>query len=187
MYKYFTDLAEISSKIEVTDADSKPLSMQAGMDMLMKMIKDVSDNGKKIIFIGNGGSASIASHQAVDYWKNGNIKAVCFNDGAQLTCLGNDFGYEFVFEKPIQCFAEKGDLLIAISSSGKSKNILRGIDAGSAKGCKIVTMSGFGNDNPLRQKGDLKFYVPSSSYGFVEIIHLAVCHAALDNLGDFSA
>jgi D-sedoheptulose 7-phosphate isomerase len=182
MFKYFDELAKIFSQIEVTDSNGKSTEVAAGMEMLMKFIKDVSTTSKKIIFIGNGGSASIASHQAIDYWKNGNIKAICFNDGAQLTCLGNDFGYEFIFEKPVQCFAEKGDLLIAISSSGKSKNILKGVDAGKDKGCKIVTMSGFGNDNPLRQKGDLNFYAPSSSYGFVEIIHLAICHAALDNI-----
>lgn len=133
------------------------------------------------MFIGNGGSASIASHMAIDFWKNSGIKAVSFNDSSQLTCLSNDFGYEYVFEKPIEMFAENGDVLIAISSSGRSRNILRGVKAARRKRCRIITMSGFKKNNPLRKIGDLNYYAPSDSYGFVEIIHGAICHLFADH------
>ena len=92
---------------------------------------------------------------AIDFWKNGGIKAISFNDASQLTCLGNDYGYGYIFEKPIEMFAETGDVLIAISSSGKSENILRAAKCAYRKGCKIITLSGFEADNPLSGMGML--------------------------------
>jgi D-sedoheptulose 7-phosphate isomerase len=99
-----------------------------------------------------------------------------------LTCVGNDFGYPYVFEKPIAMFADRGDVLIAISSGGRSENILRAVDTGLERGCRVVTLSGFRPDNSLRARGELNFYVPSKSYGFVEITHLSVCHCILDTI-----
>jgi D-sedoheptulose 7-phosphate isomerase len=110
------------------------------------------------------------------------MRAVSFNDGALLTCVGNDFGYAHVFEKPIEMFADSGDVLIAISSSGRSENILRAAAAGARTGCRVITLSGFGADNPLRRLGELNFYLPSDSYGYVEITHLAICHCILDTI-----
>lgn len=106
--------------------------------------------------------------------------ALSFNDPAQLTCLSNDYGYKYVFEKPIKVFAAEGDILVAISSSGKSENILKAVSAARKIECKIITMSGFKPDNPLRAGGDVNFYVSSTSYGFVEVIHQAICHCILD-------
>jgi len=85
-----------------------------------------------------------------------------------------------VFEKPIEMFADAGDVLIAISSSGKSENIVRGVEAARRTGCRIITLSGFRPDNPLRRLGELNFWVPTDSYGHVEITHLALCHAVVD-------
>src|SRR3989338_10285965 len=93
--------------------------------------------GGKLLFIGNGASASIASHMAVDFWKNAGIKAFSFNDAVTLTCLSNDYGYRHVFEKPICVFGDKKDLLIAISSSGQSENILRAAIAAKEKGIRL--------------------------------------------------
>ncbi len=134
------------------------------------------------MFIGNGGSAGIASHQAIDYWRNGGFPAMAFNDASLLTCIGNDFGYEHVFSKPIAMLAKAGDVLIAISSSGQSANILAGVHQAQSLGCKVITLSAFKPDNPLRQLGDFNFYVPTFSYGFAEISHLAISHCILDGL-----
>ena len=134
----------------------------------------------KIIFIGNGGSAGIASHQAVDYWKNGKIRAIAFNDAALLTCVSNDYGYAHVFEKPLEMFAQSQDILFAISSSGRSENIVRGVRAAKKTGCQVITFSGFALDNPLRTLGDINFYVASQEYGPVEIAHLTLSHYLLD-------
>jgi len=89
-----------------------------------------------------------------------------------------------VFEKPVEMFADEGDVLIAISSSGRSSNILAAVDRARQKACAIVTLSGFDSDNPLRRKGDVNFYVPSHSYGFVEISHLVLCHYIADQIMD---
>jgi len=103
-----------------------------------------------------------------------------FGDGAVLTCLGNDFGYADVFSRQIEWHGGAGDLLIAISSSGASPNILNGVLAARSKGSRVVTFSGFREDNPLRQTGDINFYVRAQEYGFVELAHQSLLHAMLD-------
>ena len=180
MFTYFKDLGKLFYEIEAIDKLGKGIDISEALKTSISAIKKAAAKGNKVIFIGNGGSASIASHMAIDFWKNGRIKAVSFNDSAQLTCLSNDFGYEHVFEKPIEFFAEPGDVLIAISSSGKSENILRGVKAAIARKCHVITMSGFSKANPLRKMGRMNFYVPSNSYGFVEVTHAAICHCILD-------
>src|SRR3989338_2097750 len=177
---YLSGLGEIFLKLQIADVDNKPIDLAAGLEKLINLIVQQTGKSCKVIFIGNGGSSSIASHQAIDYFKNGGMRAICFTDSSLLTCLSNDFGYQYVFEKPIEMFADQGDVLIAISSSGKSENILRGVEAGRKKGCHVITLSGFKPDNPLRNKGDMNFYVPSMSYGYVEIAHLALCHCVVD-------
>ncbi len=117
---------------------------------------------------------------ATDWMKNGGFHALSLIDGAVLTCLANDLGYDQVFSKQIEMHANSGDLLIAISSSGNSHNILNAVAAARRLDAAVVTLSGFQPDNKLRQLGDINFYVPNRSYGFVEIAHLAICHAALD-------
>ena len=98
-----------------------------------------------------------------------------------LTCLGNDFGFEFIFSKQIEFHAREGDVLIAISSSGRSADILRGVEVAKAKGMYVCTFSGFSDDNPLRKTGDLNWYVASGEYGFVKLAHQILIHCALDN------
>jgi len=180
--RYFSELGSMFLKVQVTDSSGKSIKLADALEKAINLIASRTSKGCKVIFIGNGGSASIASHQAIDFFKNGGMRAICFNDSSLLTCISNDFSYQHVFEKPIEMFADKGDVLIAISSSGKSENILRGADAAKNKGCHVITMSGFKPDNPLRNKGELNFYVPSDSYGYVEITHLTLCHCIVDTI-----
>ena len=180
--KFLVALGEMQSRIEGFDRAGDALACSEAMDRAVALVRGQTAAGRKVIFVGNGGSAGIASHQAVDYWKNGRMRAVSFNDGALLTCVGNDFGYAHVFEKPIEMFADAGDVLIAISSSGRSENILRAAHAGARTGCRVITLSGFAPDNPLRRLGEVNFYLPSDSYGYVEITHLAICHCILDTI-----
>lgn len=133
----------------------------------------------RLFFIGNGGSAAIASHMANDFSKNGNMPALAFNDGASLTCLANDIGYDAVFSHPLDKHLKAPDLLIAISSSGKSLNILQGARCALRRGADLITFSGFSPDNPLRTMGSKNIYVPSSDYGVVETAHLGMLHAVL--------
>ncbi len=179
---FLVDLGDILRRIECADGDGRALSLAAGVERTIEAVTTQTGAGRKVIFVGNGGSAATASHQAIDYWKNGGMRAIAFNDASLLTCVANDFGYAHVFEKPVEMFADRGDVLIAISSSGKSENILRAAAAAVKAGCRVVTMSGFGPDNPLRHQGETNFYVPSRSYGLVEIAHLSLCHCFVDTI-----
>lgn len=177
---YFETLTKLQSSI-VADSQGKSINFYDAIEQVAQLAIDrVETNKNKIMFIGNGASAAISSHMATDYWKNGGLRAVAFNDSSLLTCISNDYGYVHVFEKPIEMFADEGDILFAISSSGKSENILRGVSAARSRKCKVVTFSGFADDNPLKELGDYNFYVPSGGYGPVEILHLSICHCIID-------
>jgi D-sedoheptulose 7-phosphate isomerase len=177
---YLDTLVGLIQTTEVTTRDGHALALEAGLERLRNAAHEAHDRGGRVMFIGNGGSAGIASHMAIDFSKNGGLRSLAFNDSSALTCLANDFGYESVFAKQIEFHARPGDLLVAISSSGKSPNIIRAVEAARRQRCAVVTFSGFGEDNELRTAGDVNFYIRSREYGFVEIGHLAICHAMLD-------
>lgn len=182
LHEYFSTLGRLAVATQATSADGTAIDVNGALAWMMEQAEGARSKRNKLMVVGNGGSAAIASHIAIDYTKNGGIPTQAFNDGAALTCLGNDLGYENVFARQIEMFGRPEDLLIAISSSGRSPNILAAVRAARATGCSVVTLSGFDADNPLRRMGDLNFYVASHQYGFVEITHLGLCHAVLDTL-----
>ena len=145
-------------------------------DILLKTKKK-----NKVIICGNGGSAATSSHVAVDFTKAAGIRAVNFNEADLLTCFANDYGYEKVFEKSVEFYGDPGDLLILISSSGSSVNVLNAAKPARKLGLKIITFSGFDSENPLRQLGDLNFWVNSKAYNIVEMTH----HILLLSLADY--
>lgn len=177
---FFDRLAGALKSVSVSDGEGRCVDIFEGLEKVSRVIISQSHAGNKLMFIGNGASAAISSHMATDYWKNGGIRSVAFNDISLLTCISNDHGYKHVFEKPIEMFADAGDILMAISSSGQSENILRAVRAARSAGCQVITFSGFAKDNPLSSMGDYNFYVASPSYGPVEIIHLSLCHCICD-------
>lgn len=178
--EYITELGRAITRAQVSRADGSFLPLPEAIEAIGSEMRSVHEKGLKVMFIGNGGSASISSHMATDYSKNGRIRAMAFNDSSALTCLGNDLGYERVFAEQIEFHGNPGDILVAISSSGRSPNILNAVDAAKKKGCKVFTLSGFDSDNPLRKMGDVNIFVDNKEYGFVEVSHLAILHAALD-------
>jgi D-sedoheptulose 7-phosphate isomerase len=180
IHSYFTTLAGFLTETAVTSAAGATIDMSDAINQVMAQARSAHAAGNKLIFIGNGGSAAIASHMATDYSKNGDIRSLALNDSSMLTCLGNDLGYDRIFAKQIELHARPGDLVIAISSSGRSANILNAVEAARAAKCAVVTLSGFAPENRLRQLGDINFYLASDRYGFVEIGHLTICHAILD-------
>jgi D-sedoheptulose 7-phosphate isomerase len=177
---YVGMLASIMRTAAATDIHGKDVALDAAVEWAVDAARRAAGQGCKIIFAGNGGSAGIASHMATDYSKNGGLRAWAMNDGSMLTCLANDYGYEQVFAKQIEFHGRAGDLLVAISSSGQSANILAAVAAARKLGCTVLTLSGFKPDNPLRKTGDMNLYLDSPAYGYVEIGHLALCHAILD-------
>jgi D-sedoheptulose 7-phosphate isomerase len=177
---HFITLAGAIDHFEATVSHYAPISHEEAFERVQNDVRTATAKGNTIFFIGNGGSAAIASHMAADYCKAGGFRARALNDAATLTCLANDVGYVNVFSQQIAWQAREGDMLVAISSSGKSNNILRAVEAAHSKGCKVVTVSGFAPNNPLRERGDLNFYVASDKYGIVEVAHHAILHAILD-------
>ena len=178
--EYFEGIFKLSHVITAQDNKGEIFSLNNAAKLAINLIRSASYSDGKIIFIGNGGSAAIASHMAVDFSKNGDMPAICFNDGAFLTCLANDLGYEQVFSQSISLFAKPNDILIAISSSGQSENIINGVKVAGNIPMNVITLSGFDERNPLKRMGDINFHVPYSRYGMVEISHLTLCHAFLD-------
>ncbi len=156
---------------------NKKIRLADGLSKARDLFRKAHSTGNKVIFIGNGGSAAIASHMATDYTKNGGIRAVAFNDVPTLTCMANDFGYFNVFSKQLEYYGSKGDVVVTISSSGKSKNILEAAAQAMTMDIPLVTLSGMSSDNPLHAMGDINFYVPAGDYGLIEITHLALLHS----------
>lgn len=183
---YFDRLRRTVRDVQVTDAAGTPVELDAAVDRLVGLFAALPSAEGKAVIAGNGGSAAIASHFATDFSKNGRIPTLAFSDAALITCISNDFGYENVYAKPIELFGRPGDLLLAISSSGASANILAAARTALDRGMRVVSMSGFRPDNPLRSVGELNFYIDSDSYGVVECSHFMLCHLAVDLLtGDW--
>lgn len=177
---YYRDFVDRARRVRVTDGSGTALDFTAGVFEASAAIAAARRTGRKVMFIGNGASAAIASHMAADYAKNGGVRALAFNDAALLTAVGNDIAFDQVFAEPVRLFAEPGDILIAISSSGRSTNILYASRMARDQDCRVITLSGFREDNPLRALGDLNFYVPCLSYGVTEVLHHSLCHCLLD-------
>ncbi len=176
----FFSLLHIGLKATQARWVDKTVPLLAGLIELRRLCLKASFDGKnKVILIGNGGSSAIASHIATDYSKNGGIRTVAFNDAPILTCLGNDFGIDAIFEKQLEFYALPGDVVIIVSSSGHSGNILRAAEQAFLMGLDLVTFSGMNPNNILREKGILSFFVPAKSYGIVEIAHLALLHSVV--------
>lgn len=177
---YFSIIGGLGKTIEFTDISGLKMDLASSLKLITSDVLKCKTGNGRIFFIGNGGSAGIASHMATDWMKNGGFKTLCFNDGSLLTCIGNDLGFENVFSLPVSMHLKEEDILFAISSSGKSSDIIKAVLEAKKIGGTVITLSGFKPNNPLRNLGDYNFYVQNELYGFVEIAHLAICHAILD-------
>ena len=145
------------------------------------LIKVISAKGNKILIFGNGGSAAISSHFSVDLTKNAGVRCVNCNEADLITCFSNDYGYERWVEKAVDFYGDEGDLLIVISSSGSSKNMLNGVKAArNGNFNAVVTFTGFADENPLRQLGDINLWADSKAYNFIENIHQVWLLAIVD-------
>lgn len=180
--KPFQDLTELYGQIAANDQHLQPLTFDEAVNRALALLRPLKPQKGQVVLIGNGGSAAITSHVMTDFIRSLGIPAVTLTDESLLTCMSNDYGYGAVYEKSIEVSGREGDVLIAISSSGRSENILRGVSAARKNRMGVVTLSGFEPENPLRGKGDVNFYVPSSRYGHVEIVHLSICHHLVDHL-----
>tara|TARA_B100000989_G_scaffold11566_1_gene7888 strand:+ start:8266 stop:8829 length:564 start_codon:yes stop_codon:yes gene_type:complete len=149
--------------------------------LLKNLFEDIKKKKKKIIILGNGGSAAIANHVCVDIVKLTKIKTLNFNNSSLFTCFANDYGHDRWMEQGLIHFGDEGDLLIAISSSGKSKNILNACRAAKRKRFRsIITLTGFNHDNKIKKIGNMNFWVNSKVYNFIENIHQIILLSTVD-------
>ena len=148
---------------------------------IIKILKEIKKKNKKVILVGNGGSAAMASHVSVDLTKMCKIRAINFNEADLLTCFSNDYGYENWVKKALSFYADKGDLLICVSSSGESKNIVYGAKYARKAGCKIITLTGFNKNNKVRKLGHINLWLNSKNYNHIEMVH----HTWLLSIVDF--
>ena len=178
--RYTQAVSEALLNIRVTMEDGREKSADEGLAAWCEITRRVKDENATMYFAGNGASAMMASHMAADASKNGEFRSQAFNDAALMTAIGNDISYDEVFALPLARFADPGDVLVTISSSGNSPNVIRAIETAREMGLTVVTVSGMGPDNRSRQMGDLNFYVPAATYGIAEASHQVLLHCWLD-------
>jgi D-sedoheptulose 7-phosphate isomerase len=175
-------LAEHPGEVEATGGQGQALGFEAAVSQAAGILLQARERRRKAMVIGNGGSAAIASHLQTDLCHSLGIRGLVFNEPPLLTALANDHGYEHAFRRLVRLWADEGDVLVAISSSGRSPNILGACAEARERGLALVTYSGFEAGNPLRGLGDVNFYVASDRYGPVETGHAVLIHHLTDHL-----
>jgi phosphoheptose isomerase len=177
-------LAGVLAGLSFRDADGCDVPVDEGFARWRDYAVAARDQRRVCYFVGNGASASLASHFASDLTKTGRIHAQVFSDPALMTAYANDCGYDEVFVEPLLRIGGAGDLLVAISSSGRSSNVCRAAEKARELGLTVVTLSSMDAENPLRGLGDLNVYVPGDAYGHSESCHAAVLHFWMDRVAE---
>lgn len=168
---------------EITRSDGVSLGLEPGMLAGMQLLATARKDLSSVYVIGNGGSAGVASHAVVDFVNVAKLRAFTLHEPALMTCMANDYGYENAFSRMLAQMAKPGDVLIAISSSGNSKNIRNAVEQMINRGGVVITLSGFASDNPLRSLGNINIWLNSKNYGLVEIGHQFILHNVADRFG----
>lgn len=181
MNRYINELIEKLTCTEIwSGIELKCPDYDEGIKLLVNTFTAHKERRSQLFFIGNGGSSAIASHMTADFMKNGGMNTYSLYDNAVTTCIGNDYGYDYIFSRPMDFLVREGDLLAAISSSGNSINIINAIETAKKKGAFVVTFTGFEPDNKAKQLGDINVYVPCKKYGIVESIHNLMLQQIVD-------
>ena len=167
--KYSTSIKNLLDEVDTTLIDKS-----------VKFISETKNKNKKVYIVGNGGSASIASHVSVDFAKIARVPSFAFNDSNLITCFANDYGYENWLQEAIKAYCVTDDLIILISSSGTSKNIINAAKYCQLNNINLITLSGFNFENPLSKLGNINFYVDSDNYNYIEMAHHIILLSIVD-------
>ena len=143
---------------------------------------NVKKKKSKILIFGNGAGASIASHVATDLTKNAKVTAMSFDSSSYLTCLSNDYGYENIVLESIKNFYKKNDLVILLSASGNSPNMVKAAKYCNKKSIKFLSISGFSKMNKLNTNSKNKIWINSKSWNLVEILQLSILLSFIDKI-----
>jgi D-sedoheptulose 7-phosphate isomerase len=149
----------------------------------LELLSQLAQHHGEVFVLGNGGSAAIAAHVANDLTNVSGVHADALQNMAELTCHANDYGYDHAYARLLSHKMHANDVLLAISSSGKSSNLLHAVAMARQKEAKVLTFTGFSSDNPLRQLGDLNLWLDCHDYGIVEVGHQLLLHYLSDRLG----
>ena len=152
------------------------------INSICELIKNTSDNGGTVYIAGNGGSASTASHISTDLTKNAKVKAMTFNDANLITCFSNDYGYENWLSAAVRYYVKPKDLVILLSVSGESKNLLNAANLCNKEKIKFVTITGAKKDNSLSKKGNINYWINSKAYNIVETVQMLILVSIIDKI-----
>ncbi len=173
-------LAKMLYSMSVRDHHAHEIDVETGFARWRHCTAEIRTDKRQVFLIGNGASSSMASHFATDIAKNGALRAQVFTDSSLLTALSNDICFEEVFAEPLRWYMQENDMLVAISSSGASTNIIRAVETARQRGGCVITLSAMSPGNTLRQMGDLNFYIKAKTYGHAETAHAAILHHWMD-------
>lgn len=158
------------------------------IDQFTNIIFDAWKNHRQVFVFGNGGSAAAASHYVTDFIKTSSVagqhllRTYSLTDNIpMLTAIGNDIGYDQIFEYPLSAYAKPHDVAVAISGSGTSKNVVNACEWARANGLVVVSLTGF-DGGKIGRLADLHINIPASNYGVVEDFHMLICHIVIQSL-----
>lgn len=177
--RYYEEVYDGLQNMIVT-MGQKEVSLDEGIDLWVEKARAVQAQGGMIFFCGNGASCSMAEHMSHDWFQNAKVNTYTVSETAHITAISNDISYADVFAYRIERVLSEKDILVTVSSSGNSPNVVRAIEEAKKKGAFVITVSGKKADNQSRKLGDLNFYVPLDTYGLVESAHAVLLHDALD-------
>ena len=159
-----------------------PENIESQFEKFKNIALDIKNNDGKLMFAGNGASASISEHGAVDFTKQGGVRAVTFNEANLITCFSNDFGYDHWVSEAVKFYGKKDDALVLISVSGESPSVINAAKVAKELEIPVITFSGRDSNNSLKSLGDLNFWVDSHAYNIVECIHMIWVTTVIDAL-----
>jgi D-sedoheptulose 7-phosphate isomerase len=172
---------ELTEAQQVLNAFLADPQHTASIEAAATLMADAIKAGNKIISCGNGGSHCDAMHFAEELsgrYRNErrSLAAIAISDVSHISCVGNDYGYEFIFSRFIEGLGNKGDVLLGISTSGNSANVIRAVEAAKAKGMKVILLSGK-DGGKLAGQADVEVRVPHFGYADrIQEIHIKVIH-----------
>lgn len=159
-----------------------PENIESQFEKFKNIALDIKNNDGKLMFAGNGASASISEHGAVDFTKQGGVRAITFNEANLITCFSNDFGYDHWVSEAVKFYGKKDDVLVLISVSGESPSVINAAKVAKELEISVITFSGRDSNNSLKSLGDLNFWVDSHAYNIVECIHMIWVTTVIDAL-----
>ncbi len=177
--RYFEEVYEGLQRTSVI-CSGKEIPLEEGVRLWIERAEETKEKGGLIFFCGNGASCTMAEHMSHDWFQNGKLNTYTVSETSHITAISNDVSYADVFAYRIERILTERDILVTVSSSGNSPNVIRAIEEARKKGAFIVTVSGKSPDNKSRRMGDLNFHVPLDTYGLVESAHAVLLHSVLD-------